>query len=72
MAQQISLLLPHLGGEAHVLRCGIVTAIGYLLQTGFENAPGEAADAQGDSSLASQSSTSPAFDSNVSMYAGTL
>jgi hypothetical protein len=48
MAQQISLLLPHLGGEAHSLRCGIVSAVGCLLHKGFESAPGEAADAQGE------------------------
>ncbi|GAB4818223.1 hypothetical protein N2152v2_005269 [Parachlorella kessleri] len=47
LAQQISLLLPHLGGEAHSLRCGIVTAIGCLLHKGFESTPGETADAQG-------------------------
>ena len=30
-ANQFALLLPHLGGKAWSLRCGIVHAIGYLL-----------------------------------------
>lgn len=39
MAQQISLLTHHLGGEAHVLRCAIVNAIGQLLSKVFRDRP---------------------------------
>lgn len=48
MAQQISLLLPHLAGKAWTLRSSIVTALGFLLHKAFEvgsHADAESADA---------------------------
>ena len=47
MANQISLLLPHLGGKAWTLRSGIVVALGYLLHKAFDASAGDAADAAG-------------------------
>ena len=49
MANQIALLLPHLGGKAWTLRSGIVTAVSYLLHKAFDSssAPSTDADAQG-------------------------
>ena len=48
MANQIALLLPHLGGKAHTLRSGIVHAIGTLLHKAFDaSSVVDAADAQG-------------------------
>lgn len=41
MANQISLLLPHLGGKAWTLRSGIVAALGYLLHKAFDNVAGQ-------------------------------
>ena len=51
MANQIALLLPHLGGKAWTLRSGIVTSIGYLLHKAFDSSSAaDAADAQGAAS----------------------
>ncbi|KAL4446838.1 hypothetical protein ABPG77_008082 [Micractinium sp. CCAP 211/92] len=48
MANQIALLLPHLGGKAYSLRSAIVHAIGSLLHKAFDSsAVTDAADAQG-------------------------
>ncbi|KAL4434047.1 hypothetical protein ABPG75_000488 [Micractinium tetrahymenae] len=48
MANQIALLLPHLGGKAYSLRSAIVHATGSLLHKAFDsNAVTDAADAQG-------------------------
>ena len=50
MANQISLLLPHLGGKAYTLRSGIVTAMGVLVHKAFNSKDdAEAADVQGES-----------------------
>lgn len=51
MANQIALLLPHLGGKAWTLRSGIVTSVGYLLHKAFDSSSAaDAADAQGAAS----------------------
>lgn len=47
MANQIAVLLPHLGGKAWVLRSAIVSSIGILLCKAFESVVGDAGDAQG-------------------------
>lgn len=47
VASHVSLLVPHLGCKAYPIRSGIVTAIGHLLHSAFEQGP-DGDDAPGD------------------------
>ena len=47
MATHIALLVPHLGCDAYPIRSGIVTAIGHLLHSAFEQGARDGADSQG-------------------------